>query len=247
MLLYFSPICSAHADSQKEEHHMTSPISFYDQLNRTLDALTDECSAFLTFLLDPEAEQVLVTRLSAGRFTKENILRGDIGYRSDFVHAHVVHGDFYPNGNTEGSFYVHFGAGGEDRQYSQVLRLRWAGDHALYLNGSGNYIRTNWRLVGGKFRAALGLGRIGGNAILAIEKAGVRLQHPRAYDKRQYDELVAAGRRPVDLEDPGAADDIIVPHADLITILEGMREGLRAARAVMDEMMNRSSSEPQTV
>lgn len=218
---------------------MSDSTASSEQLNQSLKALNEEYDAFMKFWRNTcsnAASAALVNVVDGRRFDAHAIGRAMVGYRSVELKAHLVYGDFVPNGSAEGSLYTHFGTATTAFPYSRSLRNHWAGG-ALYLDGSDNAVGIAWERLEEGDRAILRPVCLNGRTILAIEEDGVRTAHPKALEKQMYDERVAAGQPVGSLKDPGDVPDVIAPHAELAKMLEDMREGLRITRALVDELL----------
>lgn len=229
---------------QPESREMMSPL---EKTREELRQLTEEYNSFTTAidgLFAGEDGEKLFKKVNAIRFNSEMVDR--IGVKGE--QAQVFYGDWNPMGNMEGSLYTKFD---ED-----VLRVRWAGDHAIYLNGGGNYVDINSdKEAEGKYK--LRPGRIAGRTILGMTEQGVETQNPEYYkydqamwdyrdklaerERRQknvlyrlQDKLTKRGKPEEPLVEPVKPENVVIPHQELEVMLQKIKDGLKRTISTLE-------------
>lgn len=204
------------------------------QSQEALKQLHNDFNAFIpTYqaLLSDDVGKPVHEKLSAGRFTTGTLDR--VGIKGE--QAHVVYGDWTPGGNMEGSLYTIFD--------DNIVRVRWAGDFAMYLNGWGNYMRLGQSDKGYTVTPK----RIDGQFIMRITEKGVEtlghdvyFAYDNAMDKYEMALERERGlggmirrnvrrvlRKPVEIPQPVEPEPIIIPHENFIAMVGTMRDGLQ--------------------
>lgn len=222
-----------------------SPLEQCQEALKRLTAEYNDFTVAIDGLFAGEEGEKLFAKVNAVRFNSAMV--DSIGVKGD--QAHVFYGDWNPMGNMEGSLYSKFD--------SDVLRIRWAGDHAMYLNGSGNYVDVNGdEKAEGKYK--LRPGRIEGRTILGMNEKGVETQNPEYYkyssalweyrDKvaelarrkknilyRLQDKLTKKDQTAEPLVEPVEPENIVIPHQELTLMIDKIRDGLKRAVTTLKE------------
>lgn len=229
---------------QPESRETISPL---EKTREQLRQLTEGYNNFTTAidgLFAGEDGEKLFKKVNAIRFNSQMV--DQIGVKGE--QAQVFYGDWNPVGNMEGSLYTKFD---ED-----VLRVRWAGDHAIYLNGDGNYVDVDPdETAQGKYK--LRPGRIAGRTVLGMNERGVETLNPEYYkydmarwdyeqkvaerERRQknilyrlQDKLTKKGKPEEPLVEPVKPENVIIPHEELTAMLQKIKDGLQRAIATLE-------------
>lgn len=236
---------------EAESGRVSETLSPQERSQEAVRKLTREFNEFLPNIIDnlfddTEAGQRLSGQLTAGRFDGTSSQAwNSVGVQGE--EARVVYGDPMPFGNLEGSLYTRFG--------NDTLRVRWAGDLAMYLNGGENYMKIDKDRMTGDY--TLRPGRIEGRRILGIAEEGVETEDPETYhqyrvEKWEYDHKLAEQReankglarlqrifgkgQPTEqLVEPQAPPPIIVPHEKFIGMIDTMRKGLQKTTVTLSQ------------
>lgn len=197
------------------------PISPLEQTQEKLRQLTEAYNNFATslneLLFSDEKGAKLVKKIRAGIIDSTQI--DEIGVKGE--QARVFFGNWSPHGNAEGSLYTKFD---ED-----ILRVRWLGDNAIYLNGIENYVAVNPdKKTEGRY--TLQPKRIEGESILGMNDQGVETER-----HQQPNNVLRFTRNPEERRLPEEPKTRITPHEEFQEMIKKIQDGLQRTIATLKE------------